>query len=119
MSMTDELERLSRLHAEGRLSDEEFARAKGRLLAAPGPTTGPARSLGEQVNAFRRSREDRWLGGVCGGLSALTEVAAWVWRLTFLMLFLCAGSGVVLYLLAWLLVPLAEPQVPPAARVAH
>lgn len=118
MSMTDELERLSRLHAEGRLSDDEFARAKDRLLAAPGPAVAAA-GLGAQVNAYRRSRDDRWLGGVCGGLAVATGVATWVWRLAFLMLFLCAGSGVVLYLLAWWLVPLADPLVPPTARVAH
>ena len=117
MSLTDELERLARLHAEGRLSDSEYATAKGRLLATP--ASAPADGLGRQLNGFRRAREDRWLGGVCGGLALSTGVAAWVWRLAFLMLFLCAGSGVVLYLLAWLLVPLAEPQVPPAARVAH
>jgi hypothetical protein len=32
MNMTDELERLSKLRKEGTLSEEEFAKAKSRLL---------------------------------------------------------------------------------------
>ncbi len=36
MNLAQELERLARLHAEGALSAEEFAKAKGRLLAQPG-----------------------------------------------------------------------------------
>jgi Short C-terminal domain len=32
MNLADEIERLRRLHAQGALSDEEFARAKGRVL---------------------------------------------------------------------------------------
>lgn len=115
MSLTDDLERLSRLHAEGRLGDDEFARAKARLIA----DDSPGRQLGSAVNALRRSRDERWLGGVCGGLAALTGTAAWLWRLGFLLLLVCAGSGMLLYALMWLLVPLAEPALPPSARVAH
>ncbi len=35
MSMSDELERLQRLHASGTLTDEEFAQAKAKLLDGP------------------------------------------------------------------------------------
>jgi hypothetical protein len=35
MSIPDDLERLTQLHAEGALTDEEFAQAKSRLLSAP------------------------------------------------------------------------------------
>lgn len=34
MDIADELERLSRLHKDGSLSDEEFALAKSKVLAA-------------------------------------------------------------------------------------
>jgi len=36
MSISQELERLAKLHADGALSDEEFTKAKSQLLAAPG-----------------------------------------------------------------------------------
>ena len=57
------------------------------------------------VNALRRSRDDAWLGGVCGGLEPFTGVAAWFWRLLFVALTLCGGTGVVVYLLLWIFVP--------------
>lgn len=109
MSLADDLQHLARLHADGRLSDAEYATAKARLLAQP--------TVGAQLNAglkrLRRDRDDRWLGGVCGGLAQATDTPAWVWRLGFLLLLVCGGTGVLLYALAWLLVPLAEPR--PAA----
>ncbi len=36
MGLSEELERLAKLHAQGALSAEEFAKAKSRLLARPG-----------------------------------------------------------------------------------
>lgn len=114
MSLTDELERLARLHAEGHLSDDEYARAKAQALAGP----SVARQVGQGLNGLRRDREDRWLGGVCGGLAVSTGLASWIWRLVVLGLVLCGGTGFVLYGLAWLLVPLAERPLPPSARIA-
>lgn len=113
MALIDELERLAALHQQGQLSDTEYAQAKARLLAAPAPMQGAA----EAINTLRRSRHDRWLGGVCGGLGALTGMASWVWRLMFLLLLAFAGSGIVVYALMWLLVP-DEPLLPPSAAQA-
>lgn len=115
MSLSDDLERLARLHADGRLSDAEFAQAKAQLLAEPSWTS----RFGQGLNRLRRDRDDRWLGGVCGGLALSTGLAAWIWRLLMLGLLCCGGAGVVLYALAWLLVPLAERPLPPSAQVAH
>ena len=39
----------------------------------------------------------------------LNDTAAWVWRLVFALLVLCGGTGVLVYLLMWILVPLEEP----------
>ena len=98
-SDSEELARLAELHQRGALSDAEFARAKARVLgaAAEGAPAG--------LNALRRSRSDRWLGGVCGGLAPLSGLPAWFWRLAFVLLMACAGTGVLLYLLLWIFVP--------------
>lgn len=105
MPLIDELERLSQLHQQGRLSDDEYARAKARLIDG-GPTLAAgANGLTGAVNALRRSRSDRWLGGVCGGLAPLTGLAAWAWRLIFVLMLCFAGTGVLLYVLMWVLVP--------------
>ena len=67
------------------------------------------------VNALRRSRDDRWLGGVCGGIARVVGVQSWVWRLLFALLTLCAGTGLLVYLLMWILIP-ADPLSPGHAR---
>ena len=103
MMLADELSKLAELRASGGLTEEEFKRAKERLL-----NTEQTRSndpLATVVNSFRRSRTDRWFGGVCGGIARSTGVEAWVWRLLFAALFICAGVGLVLYVLLWIFVP--------------
>ncbi|MEA3173917.1 MAG: phage shock protein [Gammaproteobacteria bacterium] len=103
MSLSDELSKLAELRASGTLSEDEFARAKERLLNAQNvPSSDPALSA---VNTFRRSRSDRVLGGVCGGMGKATGVEAWVWRLLFAVLFIFAGAGLLVYLLLWIFVP--------------
>ena len=104
MTLGDELQKLADLHQRGVLSDEEFARAKAKVLngtAAP-MSSSPAVNA---VNALRRSREDRWVGGVCGGIARLTGVESWLWRILMVALVLCGGAGVLLYALLWIFVP--------------
>jgi phage shock protein PspC (stress-responsive transcriptional regulator) len=108
MTVSDELKRLHELHQAGALTDAEYELAKAKVLAAPavdlskGAADG---SFGAQINGLRRSRTDRWLGGVCGGLALATNVDSWVWRLMFALFTLTFGIGVLLYLLLWLFVP--------------
>jgi phage shock protein C len=103
MSLADELSRLAELRANGGLTEEEYKRAK-ELLLNPEQTLSNA-PLASAVNAFRRSGRDRWIGGVCGGIARSTGMAAWVWRLLFAALFICAGAGLLLYVLLWIFVP--------------
>lgn len=105
MSLSEELDRLDELHRRGVLSDAEFARAKARLIG-----DGAA-----ALDALRRSRADRWLGGVCAGLGEFTGLTAWIWRAIFAVSVLCAGTGIAIYLLLWLLVPEAPDRFGPAA----
>lgn len=104
MSTTDDLSRLADLHRSGALSDDEFERAKARVLEEGRSPGGDAR-LVNAVNRLNRSLDDRWIGGVCAGLARLTGVQAWIWRLVAVLLALWGGSGVVAYLLLWIFVP--------------
>jgi phage shock protein PspC (stress-responsive transcriptional regulator) len=105
MAMSDELARLEELRAKGTLTDEEFQRAKARVIdAGTAPPPGPAPAVAA-VNSFRRSRSDRWIGGVCGGFAGLTAVDSWVWRLLLVLLAFFGGTGVLLYVLLWIFVP--------------
>jgi phage shock protein PspC (stress-responsive transcriptional regulator) len=107
MGITNDLERLAELHRSGALSDAEFASAKAHALGST-PSAGEDRVM-HGLHALRRSRADRWLGGVCGGLAPVTGLPAWLWRLTFLLLALCGGTGLVLYVLLWILLPKEDP----------
>jgi phage shock protein C len=102
MALADELSKLAELRASGGLTEEEFIRAKERLLGAEQTHPDP---LASAVNTFRRSRTDRWFGGVCGGIARATGMESWVWRLLFTALFICFGVGLLLYVLLWLFVP--------------
>jgi len=53
----------------------------------------------------RRSRGDRWLGGVCAGVADRFGVDPVVVRAAFILLGLLAGVGVPAYLLAWSVLP--------------
>jgi phage shock protein C len=103
MSLADELSKLAELRAKGGLTEEEFVRAKERVLSTEQPRSSDP--VASRVNTFRRSRTDRWLGGVCGGLARLTGVEAWMWRLLFTVLFICGGVGLLAYVLLWIFVP--------------
>lgn len=112
MSLSDELRELEGLRQRGVLSEEEFARAKQRVLDGAPASSAPAK---EAVKRLHRSRHDRWLGGVCGGFSELTDTPAWLWRLGLTLLAVCGGTGVLAYLLLWFFVPDDEPYAPRAA----
>ncbi|MDH4075403.1 MAG: PspC domain-containing protein [Acidimicrobiia bacterium] len=74
--------------------------------ASPDPP-GPAYRL-------RRSRSDRMIAGVCGGLAtALGVDPVWV-RLAVLILVFGSGSGLLLYIAAWILIPEEDADNPVA-----
>ncbi|MEJ6952553.1 PspC domain-containing protein [Natronospora cellulosivora (SeqCode)] len=52
-----------------------------------------------------RSVTDRMLGGVCGGLANYFDIDSTIVRLVFVLLFLGFGSGLLAYIIAWILIP--------------
>ncbi|GIU97041.1 MAG: hypothetical protein KatS3mg013_0844 [Actinomycetota bacterium] len=61
---------------------------------------------------LRRSREDRVLLGVAGGLGRYLGVDPVAVRLAFVILTLTGGSGILLYLVAALVIPEERPGEP-------
>lgn len=59
----------------------------------------------ENVRKIYRSRTKRMLGGVCGGLGEYLNVDPTIIRLIFVVLFFGGGSGGLIYLIMWILVP--------------
>ncbi len=57
-------------------------------------------------NALRRSRRDRVVAGVCGGLSEFFGISAFWFRLAFLIALVPGGiPGLVPYIVLWIVIP--------------
>src|SRR3954463_15660882 len=80
-------------------------------LPPPPPPRPPAPP---RLPPLRRSRTDKVLGGVSGGLAEYSGIDALLWRVGFVALALVGGSGVIIYLLLRLLRPAGPVAYGPA-----
>jgi phage shock protein C len=60
----------------------------------------------QTLNQLGRSRQDQMIGGVCAGFAEATRTPAWLWRAGFLLAAIGFGTGVLAYLILWVLMPL-------------
>lgn len=64
-----------------------------------------------QPKRLYRSRKERLIAGVCGGLGNYFEIdPTWV-RILFIVLLLLAGTTLIVYIILWVIVP-PEPLLP-------
>ncbi len=83
------------------------------MTSAPVPSapTSSVPPAGEQPAGpaarpqLRRSGTDRMAGGVCGGLADYSGIDSLLWRVGFVGLTVAGGSGIIVYLLLWVLMP--------------
>ena len=61
--------------------------------------------MAEEKKKLVRSRSDRVLAGVCGGLGDYFDIDPVIIRLIFVFLVVFAGGGVLAYVILWLVVP--------------
>jgi phage shock protein C len=62
--------------------------------------------MAETKKALRRSRRNRIIAGVCGGLGEFFGISATWFRLAFLLALIPGGiPGFLLYLIMWIIVP--------------
>ncbi len=52
-----------------------------------------------------RSRTNKIIAGVCGGIADYTNIDPTVIRLLWLLLSLIWGAGIVAYIIAWIIIP--------------
>jgi phage shock protein C len=78
--------------------------------AEPGPPPGsPAPA---QRAAVRRSRSERVIAGVCGGLGRYLGIDPVLLRVAFIILSLANGLGLIAYVVAWVAIPEEGPDQP-------
>jgi phage shock protein C len=63
----------------------------------------------DQQPRLRRSADDKVIAGVCGGLGSYFGTDPLWFRLGFVVTTLAGGAGVLIYLIAWLILPAALP----------
>jgi phage shock protein C len=62
-----------------------------------------------------RSRDDRMIAGVCGGLAEYFNIDPTIVRLVLLFLTLWGGGGVLVYVLSWIVIPEQPVSVAPTS----
>jgi phage shock protein C len=83
--------------------------------APPPPETQEAQEAqeapppAEPRPVLRRSRDDRVIGGVCGGLGRYFGIDPVILRIAFVLLLLAGGAGLLLYVIAWIAIPEERP----------
>ncbi len=59
-----------------------------------------------QRQALRRSKNDRFIAGVCGGLGEFFGISAFWFRLAMFIAFIPGGApGILIYLAAMIMIP--------------
>jgi phage shock protein C len=62
----------------------------------------------QPVRTLRRSADDEVIAGVCGGLGRYLGIDPVVIRIAFVVLALVGGSGILAYIIGWLVIPQEE-----------
>ena len=58
-----------------------------------------------EIKRLYRSKKDRILGGVCGGMGKYFGIDSNLVRLLFVLLAFAGGAGIIVYLAGWLIIP--------------
>ena len=69
--------------------------------------TGDTAESGKPVHKFYREEEGKAIAGVCTGIAAYFNIDVVLVRIIFLVLFITATSGLWIYLIIWLVAPVA------------
>ena len=69
----------------------------------------PAPEAPAGPRVLRRSRDDRVLGGVCGGLGRYLGLDPVLLRLAFAVLLFAGGAGILIYIIGWIVIPEEQP----------
>lgn len=82
-----------------------YCGAKQTPAATPGAAPQPASAA--PPKRLMRSVSDRKIAGVCAGLAEYFDLDVTIIRVVWLLLLLCAGTGLLAYIIMWIVVPLA------------
>ena len=67
--------------------------------------------MSNETKKLYRSKENRWLLGVCGGLGNYFNLDPTIIRVLFIMFAFAVGGGILLYIILWIVMPLEPDDV--------
>ena len=73
-----------------------------------GPDFSYAGDKGEAKKRLYRDSDNKAIGGVCSGLAAFLNIDITIVRIIILLALLLWGSGLIFYLVLWIVVPIAK-----------
>lgn len=94
---------------ESEAGEEEPAKGSSRREEAHA-------TAGQLRQPLARSRNERLVGGVCGGLAAHFNIDPTIIRIAFILITLAWGTGLLVYLLLWALLPESDSNTPVIRR---
>jgi phage shock protein PspC (stress-responsive transcriptional regulator) len=80
----------------------------------PSPSFGADWDAGGKKRLVRSSTNKK-IAGVCGGLADYFDIDATILRICWLLAFLCAGTGLLAYVILWIALPVAPTGMAPAS----
>jgi phage shock protein PspC (stress-responsive transcriptional regulator) len=69
------------------------------------------------LNNLKKSKTDKKIAGVCGGLGEYTAIPSWIWRVIFVLSVFIGGLGALTYIVLWLCMPSADAFTPPDSKL--
>jgi phage shock protein C len=65
-----------------------------------------------ETKRLYRSRDDQMIAGVCAGLAEYLDVDPTLVRLAMVLFTLVGGSGILVYVIAWIVMPERPEELP-------
>jgi len=59
----------------------------------------------KKVKRLYRSKKERIIAGVCGGIGEYLGIDPTIVRILWVLLGLMGGSGIIAYIIAWIIIP--------------
>ncbi len=87
----------------------------GAQLSGGAPATAPVAA--GPVKRLMRSSRDKKIGGVCAGLADYFDLDPTIVRIVWLLAIFFGGTGLLVYIILWIALPLAPYNAPAAMPV--
>ena len=67
--------------------------------------------MADGTKKLHRSKDDRWLAGVCGGIAEYFNIDGTLVRVLFILFGFAVGGGILIYIILWIIMPEAPDDV--------